>query len=89
MAANVVGPVIRLVTEDRTEEQAPKLICPFCGEPNVDLNSMRERAFRGAAQAPGAISFAGEVIVEYQATCPRCRKVYVQCCPRGRLRRAS
>jgi hypothetical protein len=89
MAVSVVGPVIRLVTDEEGREGAPRLICPFCGATNVDLDGIRERAARAVAQAAGAISFAGEVIVEYQATCPRCRKVYVQCCPQGRLRRAS
>lgn len=89
MTANVVGPVIRLVTDEGAEDQTQKLICPFCGAANVDLVSIRESALRTSAQAPGGISFAGAVIVEYKATCPRCRKVYVQCCPQGRLRRAS
>ncbi|MFH1058832.1 MAG: hypothetical protein V1797_09175 [Pseudomonadota bacterium] len=89
MAGSVVGPVIRLVSDDGDEQKPLRLICPFCGASNVGLDGIRERAAKAAAQAAGAISFAGEVIVEYQATCPRCRKVYVQCCPQGRLQRAS
>lgn len=89
MAGSVVGPVIRLVNDEGCEDRPPRLICPFCGASNVGLDSIRERAAKAAAQKAGAISFAGEVIVEYQATCERCRKVYTQCCPQGRLRRAS
>lgn len=80
-----IGPVIKLVSGNQ-DPKALRLICPFCGREDVEIEEVRECSPRaGRDKFENHISFVDNSICEYKAHCPGCGKSYLQSCPSNRL----